>query len=269
MKDISLAIIGAGNMGSAIVHGMLDHAILPADRIILTDPHVTALNQWKEKGCRTNTDNAQAVQEAQVILLAVKPQIMHAVLTQVAPAISSQHLVISIAAGISIHTIATDIGDTIPLVRVMPNLCARVGDSMSAWVANPHVSPQQKQTVQKLLGAIGTEQEIQNESLMDAVTAVSGSGPAYFFILVQAMEEQAQAFGLDPQTARTLVLQTFVGAAHTLASSDMSAEDLASAVTSKGGTTEAALQHFSTHNLSTIIQEGMKAAHKRAQDLNA
>lgn len=221
-------------------------------------------------GVSTHADNAEAVGGAGVWLLAVKPQVLAAVCRGLAEAAQAHDpLVISIAAGVTSGQIAGWLGGGRRVVRAMPNTPALIGAGMTGLFANPRVDAGQRALAERLLGAVGATAWIPAECLMDAVTAVSGSGPAYFFLLAEALEQAAGEQGLDAATARLLSVQTALGAARMLAESDEPARSLRQRVTSPGGTTQAALESMMADGLPALIARAVDAATRRGRELAA
>ena len=261
-----LAVIGVGNMGWAIVQRILDANLISKEHLILLDPTL------KERmGDRLDLNIAEdiqsAVKDADIILLAVKPQYLTDVLKDMQPHVKKDALFISIAAGYALSSIKEHVGKDTAIVRVMPNLAATVGESMSGWIKSPEVSQEQTSIVTQILQAIGKEIEVQDEQAIDAITAITGSGPAYAFYLTQLLEEAAADLGFRNDVAKTLALQTMIGSIKLLQESTFDAKTLKEHVTSKGGTTEAAFKEFERNGLDTSFKKGVKAAFQRAQEL--
>lgn len=252
MKE-KIAIIGAGNMGQAIAQGLLSKKIITHDQLMLTNTKTR--------------NNKEAVANADIIILAIKPQMAHLVLDEIKEEVKNQ-LVISIMAGITIDTLQQKLGKRIGVVRVMPNLGAKVGKSMSVWVKSKEVIAEHKVIVKAILEAIGTELELQEEQQINMATAISGSGPAYFFYLTELLEKAAEELGFSHEKAGLLAIQTMLGSAELLRVSQVSAEELRHAVTSKGGTTEAALSIFDKQKLGKRFVLAVKAAYNRAKELD-
>jgi pyrroline-5-carboxylate reductase len=262
-----LAIIGVGNMGKAIVSGLLAQKTIKPENLLLSDPHHVSLEVFEEQGIILCSTNEEAVDKADIILLAVKPQAFPLLLKELKNSLSKDQLIISIAAGIEIQSIKQAFSSTQPVVRVMPNLCATVGESMSVWVKSKEVTKEQEQVVKALLQAVGQEVLLDKEELIDAVTAISGSGPAYVFYLTELLEHSAQTLGIPEKAAKLLARQTIIGSAKVLGQSEKSAKELRLQVTSKGGTTEAAFEKFEESNLKKVFFNGIRAAHERAKVL--
>lgn len=269
MRLKSLAIIGYGTMGQAFLQGLLQHHVLLPEQIIVAGPDEQKLarvhQQW---GVTVTMDNAQAVATAQRVLLAVKPQQLRQVLTELQSVLSPQTLLISVAAGFSIPSITAAVGNAQqPVVRVMPNLAATVGMSASGWLANQAVTAEHKTWVKRILQAVGTEFSVASEEMLDVVTAVIGSGPAYYYYFTEAIHAAAVQEGMGSAQAAQLVQQTFLGAATLLQQSGKTSEELRKAVTSKGGTTEAALREMELGQLRKTVGHAIRAARRRATQL--
>lgn len=267
MKKIGF--IGAGNMASALAGGLLARGWQPAD-LALSDAMPAALEPHQQRGLFTSTDNRVIVEHADVLVLAVKPQIMAQVLTPLADIVQArQPLIISIAAGIPAASIEHWLGGPVALVRAMPNTPALVQAGATGLYANDRVSAEQRATAESLLGAVGLALWVGSEDLIDAVTAVSGSGPAYFFYVMEAMMAAGRDLGLDEKTARALTLQTALGAAQMAITSDVGPDELRRRVTSPGGTTERAVAAFDEAGLREIFGRALAACAARGKELAA
>ena len=267
MQTAKLAFIGAGNMARSLIGGLIE-AGHPKKNLIATDPNETARAQLTTLfGIQTLADNQQAAQQADVIILAVKPQQLQDVCKLLADAVQHRPLILSIAAGIRIGDIDRWLGGGLPIVRTMPNTPALVQTGASGLYANAKVTPAQKTLAENILRAVGITIWVEQERLLDAVTAVSGSGPAYFFMLMEAMVSAGQQLGLDAQQSRLLTLQTALGAAKMAMESPDTCAQLRAKVTSPGGTTEAALKVFTEAQCPETVHQAMKAAYQRADEL--
>lgn len=264
-----ITFIGAGNMASAIIGGLIDSGVSPSD-ITATAPNESELTPLAARlGINTNTDNNAAVEDADVVLLAVKPQIMRSVCEAMRDNVQQQSpLIISIAAGLDAATIDQWLGGNNALVRCMPNTPALVGIGASGLYANSAVSEEQRTLATQLMEAVGIVEWVAEESLLDAVTAVSGSAPAYFFLMFEAMEEAAVKLGLPAATARRLAIQTALGAATMAQRSDKDPATLKQNVMSPGGTTERAIQHMEDAQLRATIADAMQACAQRAEAMS-
>jgi len=261
----TLGIIGGGNMGQAIVRGAIGAGVIKPARILVAEIDATRREQVGRLGCATSDDPAAAI-GAEVILLAVKPQSFPEVAGAIAP-LSRPTVVISIMAGIGSGSIRGALGEAARVVRVMPNLPCQIGAGMTAIALGAGAEPGDERLTRSIFGAVG-ETTMVDESQMYAVTAVSGSGPAYVFLLAEAMQEAAVALGIEPATARLLVVQTIIGAGRLLGEADEDAAALRRAVTSPGGTTEAALKVMFERGLPQHIADAVTAARDRGVELD-
>ncbi|MFT3929368.1 MAG: pyrroline-5-carboxylate reductase [Spongiibacteraceae bacterium] len=268
MTSPQLAFIGGGNMASALIGGLVKQGFA-ADRIVATDPLPAALEKLRSVApVRTTSDNLEAVANADVIVLAVKPQVMKQVLQPLASTVQQRKpLIISIAAGIEIGSIARWLGGDLPIVRCMPNTPALVQLGATGLFANAQVSAEQKQLADSILRAVGISLWVDSEAQLDAVTAVSGSGPAYFFLVMEAMRDAGEKLGLSRDVAEKLTLQTALGAARMAVDSDVDVVELRRRVTSPNGTTERAIASFENDNLRAIFQRALDACDARSREL--
>jgi pyrroline-5-carboxylate reductase len=264
--DSKVAVIGAGVMGEALISALITYGVKPTN-ITISEKREERAAELITRYKVANADLAKNVAQSDLILLVVKPQDMATVLAEIAPVISKGVLLISFVAGKQIRSIADQIGTSAnPVIRVMPNTPTLVGAGMAAISCCPLVTSEQKAFTLGFLGAVGKVIEV-DEDLQDAVTATSGSGPAYFFRFVEAMVDGAVALGLSKEDATTLTIQTIVGAAKLLDQSGDSPTTLREKVTSPNGTTFAALNSFNDSDISATVAKAMKAAHDRSQEL--
>lgn len=261
----NICFIGGGNMAQALIGGLLSRG-LPTTRITVSDPVEQIRHVLEEKGIQTTADNLEAIKNADVVVLAVKPQVLATVL-QPLKGLLSDKLVISIIAGAEIQTISDLIGGSQRIVRVMPNTPALVQTGAHGIYASEAVGKQDRELSSQILAATGLTIWLDNEAQIDAVTAVSGSGPAYFFYLMESMIRAGKNLGLDEKVATALTLQTALGAAQMAITSSNSASELRKNVTSPNGTTQAALEVFDRAQISQNIQAALAAAQKRSQEL--
>jgi pyrroline-5-carboxylate reductase len=265
----ALAFIGGGNMAHALISGLTRRG-LPGERIVVADPALEALRRLQaDYAVRTAADNAGAVGNAKVVILAVKPQLLRTVALQIAPHLSADALVISIAAGIPHTALARWLGAHIAVIRTMPNRPAFNGCGATALYAPAAVGAQHRTLAQAIMAAVGITVWVEHESQLDTVTALSGSGPAYFFLLMEALEAAASARGLSAEVAHELTLQTALGAAQMAKQSLEPLATLREQVTSKGGTTAAALAVFEAAGLRAIVAQAVAAADLRSGELAA
>ncbi len=268
MGTPTITFIGAGNMATSIIGGLVESGH-PATRLRAADPSAESLERLRTVApVKTFIANAEAAADADVVILAVKPQMMSEALASIAGAVAeSGALVISIAAGTTIASMQARLGEAAAIVRCMPNTPALLGCGASALYANPQVGEQQRGYAEQILTAVGLVRWVSREQDLDAVTGLSGSGPAYFFLFMEAMIEAGAELGLDRDTATALAQQTALGAARMALESDVDLPELRRRVTSPGGTTERAIAQFETDGLRDIILRAMRAASERAAEM--
>ncbi|MFH1878758.1 MAG: pyrroline-5-carboxylate reductase [Candidatus Omnitrophota bacterium] len=266
MGSLTLGIIGCGNMGSAIVKGLIKKSILPSASILLYDKEIDKMRGLAaETGC-LSADISGIISKTDIILLAVKPQNFDEICGVLAEGSAiEKRTIISVMAGIRIAAINRKLGDKIPVARAMPNMAAFVGESITGVSYNDFVS--RRGSIESIFSSIGKVIVVE-EKLMDGVTAVSGSGPAYFFYLAECMIDAAEKAGFGQDTARELVLQTMYGASLLMRSSDCSPGELIKKVASRGGTTEAALSVMDNNGMKKIILDAIDMAKKRSEELS-
>ncbi|PYY80263.1 pyrroline-5-carboxylate reductase [Pseudomonas sp. TKO26] len=266
MNTTRIAFIGAGNMAASLIGGLRAKG-LEAAQIRASDPGAeTRAKVAAEHGIQVFADNAEAIDGVDVIVLAVKPQAMKAVCEALRPSLQPQQLVVSIAAGITCASMNNWLGEQ-PIVRCMPNTPALLRQGVSGLYANARVSAEQRRQAEELLSAVGIALWLEQEQQLDAVTAVSGSGPAYFFLLIEAMTAAGEKLGLPRETAAQLTLQTALGAAHMAVSSDVDAAELRRRVTSPAGTTEAAIKSFQAGGFEALVEKALGAAAHRSAEM--
>ena len=266
MSKTRIAFIGAGNMAASLIGGLRAKG-LEAAQIRASDPgEETRARVSAEHGIEVFADNAQAIEGADVVVLAVKPQAMKAVCEALRPSLKPGQLVVSIAAGITCASMNNWLGAQ-PIVRCMPNTPALLRQGVSGLFATNQVTAEQRQQAQELLSAVGVALWLDEEQQLDAVTAVSGSGPAYFFLLIEAMTAAGVKLGLPADIAAQLTLQTALGAAHMAVSSDVDAAELRRRVTSPAGTTEAAIKSFQANGFEALDEKALGAAAHRSAEM--
>ncbi|WP_354007744.1 pyrroline-5-carboxylate reductase [Endozoicomonas lisbonensis] len=266
--DQSIAFIGAGNMASSIFGGLIEGG-WPKGKIWATArSEATLENVKKQFGVQVTLDNHQAVRQSEIVVLCVKPQMMKAVLQDLAPTLKeTKPLLISVAAGISLDSLQAWCGSSLPVVRSMPNTPSLLRCGASGLFASEQVNAEQKVITDTIFKAVGVTLWVDNEALIDSVIAVSGSGPAYYFLFMEAMTEMGVKLGLDQKTAEQLTLQTALGAAKMAVCSDVDASELRRRVTSPGGTTEQAIRAFQAGGLEQLVEQAMQAAVDRAAEM--
>ncbi|WP_081038855.1 pyrroline-5-carboxylate reductase [Acinetobacter pittii] len=260
----NICFIGGGNMAQALIGGLISRG-LPPTRITVSDPVEQIRQLLQEKEVHVTQDNVAAIKNANVVVLAVKPQVLATVLRPLKGLLSDK-LVISIIAGAEIQTISNLI-DSNRIVRVMPNTPALVQTGAHGIYANDVVGTSDRELTSQILAATGLTIWVNSEAQIDAVTAVSGSGPAYFFYLMESMIRAGKNLGLDEKVATALTLQTALGAAQMAITSSNTPSELRKNVTSPNGTTQAALEVFDRAQISQNIQSALAAAQKRSQEL--
>jgi pyrroline-5-carboxylate reductase len=267
LSDERLAIVGAGQMGEALLRGFLSAGVVKPGQVVLSDVNEERLKSLKSKYSVTySTNNEEAVDGVDLVLLAVKPQQISETIDGIRPRIKDRTVLISIAAGVTTGRLTELTGMKVPVIRVMPNTPALVGKAMSVLCRGEYADQNTMNMALELFKAVGEAIEL-SEKEIDVVTAISGSGPAYFFLLVEKLVEAGISAGLSVKAAELLASQTFIGAANLLESGDKSPGELREMVTSPGGTTAAALKVFRDRDFGVIVQEAVNAAIKRAGEL--
>ncbi len=267
-SDLHISFIGAGNMARSLIGGLLkDH--YPAANICAADPDAMQRQQLsKALSISTYADNIDACADADIVVLAIKPQVMANVCQSLAPALEKNRpLIISIAAGIETRSLEQWLGGSLAIVRAMPNTPSLVRTGATALFAGDQVSDDQRQQAESILRAVGLTLWLDDEKDMAAVTALSGSGPAYFFLLMELMQDIGEKMGLPADTARLLTLQTGFGATKMALESELDCAELRRRVTSPGGTTEQAINKLLDGNIDNLMNEALNAARERADEL--
>ncbi|MFT4812135.1 MAG: pyrroline-5-carboxylate reductase [Marinoscillum sp.] len=266
----NICFIGGGNMSTSLIGGLIAQGH-PADSISVNDPNESKRNELEQQySIKTFADCGPAMANADIVVLAVKPQMMKAVAVNIAssiPAEAKQPLFVSVAAGINLFSLQSWLGKDQAIVRCMPNTPSLIQLGASGLFANKQTSSVQKNLAETVLKAAGIVQWVQSEAEIDAVIAVSGSGPAYYFLLMEAMIDAGVELGLNRETASQLTLQTAIGAAHMAKESDVDVAELRRRVTSPGGTTEQAINTFESAHLRDIVKSALSAAHRRSGEL--
>lgn len=268
MQNLTISFIGAGNMATSIINGLLKKNF-PAKNIWATNNNSEQLNQLKSLNINLTTDNKTAVRRSTVVVLAVKPQILKSVALEIAKCMQERNpLVISIAVGIRLNHLENYLlNQNLALIRCMPNTPALIGCAATALFANPQCSLSQKKIAEFIFNAIGTVVWLSNEEQVDLVAALSGSGPAYFFLWMEALENAANELGLSKEMAHALTLQTALGSARMAIETKKNLTQLRQQVTSPGGTTEKAIESLNAAHLDDIIKKALTAAQNRAKEL--
>ena len=269
MTHKTIAFIGAGNMAASIIGGLVQNG-WPGDRIIGTGRTQKKLDKLQQRfGIQVTTNNHQAVGKADVVMLGVKPQEMKALLEDLSPSLDSrQHLLISFVTGITMSSLEQWTSREFAIIRSMPNTPCLLQAGVTGLIANEQVSAQQTSLTDSIFRATGITEWVANEELIDAIIAVSGSGPAYFFLFMEAMKKTGIELGFDEATAERLTIQTALGAARMAQEEAVDIAELRRSVTSPKGTTEQAINTFRQGELPELVNKAMKAAVCRAKKMS-
>jgi len=264
----NIAFIGAGNMNSAIISGLIKTGYAPS-KVMVSNPSAEKRKLLSEElGILHTADNLEAANFADTIVLGVKPHLIAEVCQKISETIDvSNKFFISVAAGCSMNTIEKALKQPCAIVRTMPNTPSQLGLGVTGLFASEHVNQQQHDIAEQLMAAVGITKWLANEAEIDNIIAVSGSGPAYFFLFMEAMEKHALTLGFSPEESRQLVQQTALGAAQMVVENDLPIGQLRENVTSKGGATQAALNTFAEGDLEQLVTKAMNSALHRAQEM--
>lgn len=264
-----LAFIGGGNMASSIIGGLVQSG-WSADRITVSDPSEDQCRRLRDRfGIATDADNSAVIADADVVVLAVKPQVLREVVVNASSMLQKTGpLLVSVVAGIPAASTLRWIGKPLPLVRVMPNTPALIGKGVSGLFATSETSDSQRQLATTIMAAVGETVWVRNEDLIDTVTGVSGSGPAYFFKIMEIMIAEGVEAGLEPADAKRLVVGTAIGAAKLLQQSEENAAELRRRVTSPNGTTQAGIEAMEAGGIDLAVANGVQAAIRRSRELS-
>lgn len=269
LQDKRFGFIGSGIMAEAIILGLLKQDLVPASAICCADPYVARGKQLEaEYGVKTCTDNLRAVQDADIVVLSIKPQVMPDIVPSLRGKLAPHQLLVSILAGVDSRTLRQSFGHD-AIVRTMPNTPARVGQGMTVWTATPQVSSTQREMAQAMLAALGEEIFVSREGDLDMATALSGTGPAYVFLFMEALIDAGVHLGFSRRVAEQLVLQTVKGSVDFALQSDTHLAELRNQVTSPGGTTADAVYYMEKGGLRTVMSKAVFAAFKKSQALSA
>ncbi len=265
--DKTVAFIGSGIMGEAMIRGLILQNIVPPEQIYAADPLPSRLDDLRERyGIHVTSHNAEAAEAGQVIVLSTKPQNLGEVMPGIRGHLRRQDLLLSILAGTPIRKLADGVAHA-SVVRAMPNTPAQIGQGMTVWTATPEVSDEQRAQAQAILGALGMELFVSDESYLDMATALSGTGPAYIFMFMEALVDAGVHLGFSRRVAEQLVFQTMRGSLEYAAQSGKHVAELRNQVTSPGGTTAAALYHLEKGGLRTVLSRAIWAAYQRSVEL--
>lgn len=266
---MKILIIGGGNMGKTYAESFTANHVVSKDNLYILEHLSEKIEYFQTRGFKNLfIEPGNYITESDLVIFAIKPQDRDSLYASIASYFHKDQMVLSIMAGVTVASIKKSLPTT-KIIRAMPNLPAQIGMGISGFISDPSVSKDELLNVQNLLNTTGKSLYFEDESKLDAVTAVSGSGPAYVFYFMDAMINAAVELGFDQTQAELLVEQTFIGAVHLLNINTLSCQEWIEKVSSRGGTTEAAIKEFSKENLSVSIKNGLKKAHNRALELGA
>lgn len=266
-KNAKFAIIGAGAMGEAILAGLLRQKLAEPKQIFASEPRKERCTELNQKyGIQTTTKNLEAIQDASIVILAVKPQRLEKVMSEVKNQIPQDAVVVSIVAGAAVDSIKAGLNHPY-IIRTMPNTPGQIGEGITVWYAAPEVTETQSTATQSMLEALGKEIQVEEEYYLDMATAVSGTGPMYVFLFMEAMMDAAVHLGFSRHIAEQLVTQTIRGSVDYYESQPRHVADLRNKVTSPGGTSAAALYYLEKSGFRTAISRSIWAAYERSQQL--
>lgn len=265
LNGLTLAFVGGGTMAGAIIHRLLNAGEVAPQQIIVGEPVAERRTELETRySVRVTADNVAAVKEADIVILAIKPQVLPAVLPELRGRIRPQALVFSIVAGMPIATIAAGLEHQ-AVVRTMPNTPAQIGEGMTVWTASPVVTEAQRAQAQAILQTMGLELYVNNEDALDMATAVSGTGPTYVFLLMEALVDAAVHLGFSRREARLLVIQTVLGSARFAQQSNLHLAELRNMVTSPGGTSAEAIYQLEKGGMRTVLSKAVWAAYQKSR----
>ena len=266
---MKIAFIGGGNMGEAMLSAILDKGLSPPQDISVSDISETRRKHLEQKyGVAVMNDNQLAASRGEVVVLAIKPQNLAEVMNKLSGQLKPNQLVLSIIAGKSINTLRLGLNHNC-VTRAMPNTPAQISEGISVWAATAEVTKQQREWTSAILGSMGKEIYVEDEKYIDMATAVSGSGPAYFFLFVEALVEAGEHIGLPRDVAQELALQTMLGSGHLIQRSGKQPAELRRMVTSPGGTTAEALLELDKGGFSSLVRQAVSAAYNKAKRLGS
>ncbi|MDI7275415.1 MAG: pyrroline-5-carboxylate reductase [Anaerolineae bacterium] len=267
LQDTRLAFIGAGVMGEAMIKGLLSQRLVLPEMVVASDPRAERAAELAARyGIHGTTDNVEAAGQAQIVVLSVKPQVLTPVLAQLRGHVRDEALVLSIIAGARIETISRGL-DHHKIVRVMPNTPAQIGQGMSVWISTGEVDRRQREQAQMILRALGEEIVVDDEDYLDMATALSGTGPAYVFLFMEALIDAGVHLGFSRRVAQQLVLQTLQGSVAYARQSNLHPAELRNQVTSPGGTSAEALYQLEKGGLRTVLSRAIWAAYQKSRYL--
>jgi pyrroline-5-carboxylate reductase len=267
LRNEKIAVIGCGAMGEAMVKGVLREGFIDPTQVTASNPRAGRCAELADRyGIRTTTDNAEAVRQATMVMIAVKPQYFDEVVEDLKPAISSDALVLTIVAGIQIRHVVEALG-TAAVVRIMPNTPGQIGRGISVWTASDAVDERGRERTSTLLKSFGVDEFVSHENELDMATALSGTGPAYVFLIMEALVDAGVHMGFSRRRATKLVYETVRGSVEYAASSHLHPAELRDQVTSPGGTSAEAKYQLEKGRIRTVLSDGVWAAYRRCVEL--
>ncbi len=267
LQDTTLSFIGSGAMAEAMIKGILGDSLIEPRRVTASGPRAERAQELRGRyGIRTTTDNAGAARAGQIVVLSVKPQILPKVMCEIRGQLAPEALVLSIVAGMRISVIGREL-EVEAIVRAMPNTPGQIGQGMTVWTATEAVEEKARRQAQAVLGALGKELYVEDEGYLDMATALSGTGPAYVFLFIEALVEAGVHMGFSRRVAQELVLQTIAGSVAIARETGLHTAELRNRVTSPGGTSAAALYELEKGGLRTVISKAVWAAYQRSRQL--
>ncbi|MFV9503162.1 MAG: pyrroline-5-carboxylate reductase [Oscillochloridaceae bacterium umkhey_bin13] len=267
LTDLPIAVIGPGAMGEAVIGGLLRQELVAPEQLLVSHPREERRRELVQRyGVQASPDNAAAARWGRVVIFALKPQQLRRILPPLRGALANDDLAISVAAGVTITSLADALGHP-AVVRSMPNTPAIIGEGMTVWTAAPEVNETQRGWARTVLGALGRELLVDSEAYLDIATAINGTGPAYFFLMMEAMVDAGVHLGLSRRVAEDLVTQTMLGSVRYAQQSGAHPAQLRNAVTSPGGTTSAALAELERGRMRTVLADAIWAAYRRSVEL--
>jgi pyrroline-5-carboxylate reductase len=265
--DMRVAIVGAGVMAEAMVAGLLADKAVAASRLIASHPRRDRRDLLAARhGITMVTRNAEAVPGADIVVVAVKPQMLRSVMTEIGPGLEKGQVVLSIVAGATLRTLTTGLGHP-AVVRAMPNTPSQIRRGITVWTASSACTARQRELARSVLRAIGSEKEVGDETFVAMATALSGTGPTYLFAVMEALIDAGVHMGFPRELAHDLVVETLIGSAEYAAQSELHPAQLRNAVTSPGGTSAAAIYELEKGRLRTVLSDAVWAAYRRTQEL--
>ncbi|KAI9906567.1 hypothetical protein PsorP6_003331 [Peronosclerospora sorghi] len=264
-----MAVVGGGNMAEAIITGVLTRGLIPSSKLVVSDPNPNMRMKYNKLNVETHSRNSSAVKGADVILVAVKPQVLEDVLRSVKALMDPAALIISVVAGRSIKQLQMLLGESSRIIRTMPNTPAMIGEGTTVWAQSAEVTSKQHELTKNILGSFGVEVFVDDENALDMATALSGSGPAYFFLVAEAMIDTGVHMGFSRPVATKLVQQTMLGSALYMQSENVHPVELRNNITSPGGTTAAGLYRAEKNGFRAVIADSIWAAYERCLELGS